>query len=297
MPPLQLATVPAINPVIQQWVVGLESLDYRLRQRKLRRMTPPMDRFLYKYVSWGEYSERNLHTTVVKSMLRLNAPSTFNDPFELAAHLVTTATEAQKRERFERLVETQSVGKTASEKSAAVDKLMTTPDSEIVPVWQKSLERTRSAMGVCCFAGSGNNTLMWSHYASDHKGICLQFDRALDLPTFSHAIHVQYEPALPDINFIVELQKDIGAILARKHPCWQYEAESRIIIDGQAGRYLRFRPNALSGVIYGCRAEYGAHEAIERLLRQRREAGLPPIKVFRAQQHSRRYKIVVKRIA
>ena len=159
---------------------------------------------------------------------------------------------------------------------------MATPDSEIVPIWQKSLERTRSAMGVCCFAGSG---------------ICLQFDRALDLPTFSHAIHVQYESALPDINFIVELKKDIGAILARKHPCWRYEAESRIIIDGQAGRYIKYRPEALSGLIYGCRAAYGVHETIERLLRQRREVGLPPIKVFRAQQHSRRYKIAVIRAA
>jgi hypothetical protein len=146
---------------------------------------------------------------------------------------------------------------------------MATPDSEIMPVWQNSLERTRNAMGVCCFAGSGNNTLMSSHYASDHKGICLQFDRALDLPTFSHAIHVEYEPALPAINFIVELKKDIDAILARKHPCWRYEAESRIIIDGQPGRYLQFRPEALSRLIYGCRAEYGLHETIERLLRQR----------------------------
>jgi hypothetical protein len=293
MPALQLATVPSINPAIQKWILEMESLDYRLRQRALRRMTPPMERFLYKYFPWGGYSEGNLHNAIVKSMLRLNPPSTFNDPFELAARLVTTATEAQKRERFENLVETQSIGKTAAQKAAAVDKLMATPDSEIVPVWQRSLERTRSAMGVCCFAGSGNSTLMWSHYGSEHKGICLQFDRALDLPTFSHAIHVQYEPVLPDINFIVELKKDIGAILARKHPCWQYEAESRIIIDGQAGRYFRFRPEALTGIIYGCRAEYPSHEMIERLLRQRREAGFPPIEIYHARQHPRRYKIVV----
>jgi hypothetical protein len=294
-PPPTLAIVPAINPAIRQWILDTESLDYSLRQRVLRRMRPPMELFLYKYLPWGGYSERNLHSAIVGSMLRLNAPSTFNDPFELAAYLVTTATEVQKRERFENLVGTQSINKTAAQQSAAVDKLMATPDSEIMPVWQKSLERTRNAMGVCCFAGSGNNTLMWSHYASDHQGICLQFDRALDLPTFSHAIHVEYEPALPAINFIVELKKDIGAILARKHPCWRYEAESRIIIDGQAGRYLQFRPEALSGLIYGCRAEYGLHETIERLLRQRREAGLPPINLYRARQHSRRYKIVVNR--
>ena len=30
--------------------------------------------------------------------------------------------------------------------------------------------------GIACFTTKNDNTLLWSHYADEHQGICLEFD-------------------------------------------------------------------------------------------------------------------------
>ncbi len=34
----------------------------------------------------------------------------------------------------------------------------------------------RASIGVICFSSNYDNILMWSHYANNHKGICIEFD-------------------------------------------------------------------------------------------------------------------------
>ena len=60
-----------------------------LQQRRLRLRNPPqLSRFLYKYRGFsGEYAEKNLRDMIVHSVLRLSAPSTFNDPYEFFVHI------------------------------------------------------------------------------------------------------------------------------------------------------------------------------------------------------------------
>jgi len=48
---------------------------------------------------------------------------------------------------------------------------MSEKEEYLLPGWQKSLSQIRDEAGVYCFAGNAKNLLMWSHYASDHKGL------------------------------------------------------------------------------------------------------------------------------
>ena len=91
-----LAILPP-NREIDPWVATMLSVDLGTRRHVLKRFKPtPMPPFLYKYFSSnGPYSHRNLRDVIVGSVLRLNPPSGFNDPFEMRAHFVMTGTEEE----------------------------------------------------------------------------------------------------------------------------------------------------------------------------------------------------------
>ena len=288
-----LATLPR-NKDIQPWVQQMLQLSVCDRRRALKMMTMPM--FLYKYFSADRpYSHQNLHDVIAGSVLRLNSPSKFNDPFEMAAHFVMTATDDQKRARFEALAREQAPHLGWRAVQARIASLMASDESFFTPNWQQSLNGVRDIAGVYCFAGSARSTLMWSHYASEHGGVCLQFDRTLDIATLSHALHVKYVPDLPVLNWVVNFHQGIGEMMFSKHPCWEYEQESRIMIFGQAGRYLPFAPQALRRLIFGCRVDAKLVDAVQKSLEERAAAGHPKVDVYVASTHPKKYRLVMRR--
>lgn len=88
--------------------------------------------------------------------------------------------------------------------------------------WRK---RTASRLGLLCFSKSWRNPVLWSHYADEHKGICLGFD----VPeSFLYEVkyvseRLQFEQLVPDE---VQLQQ----LLRTKFKDWEYEAEYRRIV-------------------------------------------------------------------
>jgi hypothetical protein len=100
---------------------------------------------------------------------------------------------------------------------------------------------------------------------------------------------------LPVLNWIVGFHEDIAKMLLSKDACWEYEQESRILINDQAGRYLPFAPRALRRIIYGCRVGMDLIEAVETFLAERAAAGHPPVEIYTAGQHPRKYRLVVTR--
>jgi hypothetical protein len=295
-PAYPIAMLPP-NGLIDPWVARMLSLDLRSRRHVLKQFKPePLPPFLYKYFSSNQaYSHQNLRDVIVESVLRMNPPSEFNDPFEMRAHILMNGTEEERLARFESLARQQAPHLGWRALQARIQALMSGTQEDFTPTWQQSLKNIREETGVYCFAGSAKNTLMWSHYASNHKGVCLQFERVRDLAILSHAIQVRYTPDLPVLNWIVGFHEGIGDMLFAKHPCWEYERESRILIYGQAGRYLPFGPQALRKLILGCRAEAAFVEAVNGWLEERAAIGHPSIDVYFARQHPKKYRLVVAR--
>ena len=101
---------------------------------------------------------------------------------------------------------------------------------------------------------------MWSHYANDHKGICLEF--ANDNPLIKHARPVHYKNDYPEWtpqNFVLNTDANVLELVLTKAMDWSYEREWRIIASGLDGpmklyneNFVKLPPGALSAIIIGC---------------------------------------------
>ena len=269
----------------------------RLQQRRLRLKNPEqLSRFLYKYWGFsGEYAEQNVRNIIVYSVLRLSAPATFNDPYEMFVHIVVEGTPEQRLERFSRLVAQQAPAESQQRQAEMVRFLMERPDAEHAERCLRSISGIRQRSGMFCFAGDPRSTLMWSHYADDHHGECLQFERMKDFLTLGHAVRTDYRENLPVVNWIVNFHSDVEQLLLAKHPCWGYEQERRITSIDNANRYLQLRPDALTGIIFGCRTQKPQMDLIDRLLAERAALGAPAVKTYVVAQHPTKYRLVIRR--
>lgn len=269
----------------------------RLQQRRLRLRNPEqLSRFLYKYRGFnGEYAERNLRNLIVYSVLRLSAPATFNDPYEMFVHIIVEGTPEQRLDRFSRLVATQAPAETPERQAEMVRTLMERADAEHAERCQRSISGIKQRSGVFCFAGDPRSTLMWSHYADDHHGVCLQFERMKDFLTLGHAVRTNYREDLPVVNWIVDFHRDVEQLLLAKHPCWEYEQERRITSIDNADRYIQLRPDALTGIIFGCRTQKPQMDFIDKLLAERQALGAPAVKTYVVAQHPTKYRLVIRR--
>jgi hypothetical protein len=291
-----IANFPSANEFIQRWNQTLDRLDYRGRRQVLwRRIRPPLPRFLYKYRRLDQpHSSEKLRETLVESVLQLRPPAGFNDPFDTSARFVVEGTVEQRRARFKEIVRTRTPRVSWKEQERTIRRLMSATAKELSEVCQASLAGLRNSTGVYCFAGTPRSTLMWSHYAQDHTGICLQFERVHDHHVLLHALPVVYDDSYPIVNWIVGMHRAIGTMLFAKDPAWKYEQESRIVLPDQAGRYLRLRPAALRGIILGCRSDSAVVATVDDLLAQRAARGHPPIHVYKATQHPNRFRLVIR---
>jgi hypothetical protein len=103
----------------------------------------------------------------------------------------------------------------------------------------------RSDMRICSLSGVNDSIVMWSHYANNHMGFCLEYhvaNLALD-PTIIGWLHpVRYSSQLFDVTEYLEAAKryfnsggplfsNWMAMIAACHksPGWAYEKEWRIV--------------------------------------------------------------------
>lgn len=124
-----------------------------------------------------------------------------------------------------------------------------------VKIDRASLEVAKSTMknyGVFSLSEPNDNILMWTHYADEHRGICLEFTRSETntLGNPEHCVPVCYSNEVPTF-MPLELQEKpaVSKVLTTKGLYWEYEAEWRVI-SHQSNVALPF-PGDLTGVIFG----------------------------------------------
>jgi len=113
---------------------------------------------------------------------------------------------------------------------------------------------------VYCLTPNENNLLMWSHYADNHKGLCLQFD--VRCQQIGEAYKVHYQEQLPtSLVGAADDQETIKALLT-KSDIWAYEEEYRLLARDYlrplgdfpltVGNYAKLDDTALIGIVIGC---------------------------------------------
>ena len=88
--------------------------------------------------------------------------------------------------------------------------------------WRK---RKAAKLGLLCFSKSWQNPVLWSHYADEHKGICLGFD----IPA-SCLYEVEYVPHRLQFEQLIPEERQLQQLLRTKFKDWAYEGEHRRIV-------------------------------------------------------------------
>jgi hypothetical protein len=188
---------------------------------------------LYKYQPITKYSLSNLSQR--KNWIA--NPFDFNDPFEF---------------RMSEIYYTNKDGK--------LD-FLNVESANARILYKESLEK----FGVVCYSSNALNTLMYSHYADHHKGMCLEFEIPNDKT--KSIKRVSYKDQLEEFNFTFEkelLKKELIKICITKSKAWKYENEYRQIFYQK--HFLANYPGKLTGIIFGCKTSKSDIELVVSIL-------------------------------
>ena len=198
------------------------------------------DGLIYKYVSFE---------TAIKiiegNCLQYSQSKNFNDPFDLTNSLLDTSI---SRDDITKLI-TEGFITTDEERQKIIDYNLANPD--ILPsVFLKTLDEAKAEMGITCFSKSPFNTLMWSHYANKHSGICLGFCFNESGGNGLMQLAVGYANEIKPRNYFKETIFSIYNWIYTKSAVWKYEEEVRRTYINKNG-LIEFEANELREIYYG----------------------------------------------
>jgi hypothetical protein len=258
--------------------------------------------FLYKFRKVDLEKPGRLEDIIIRSNLFLSSPTSFNDPFDMKPLATAEGDVASLLNKIDSLPAPSAKAKRDAKKRArtvwqeqGIDGIAR--EFKIEEVVQSLFADT----GVFCFSTIGRkssrdtgprNTLMWSHYGDSHRGICLQFQVSKDPRILRNLVRVSYTDNYPTINWLSSKHhEECLSAATNKHSKWSYEHEWRYVRLNSANTKVQFSPCFLAGIILGAKVDEATITEINRLLTKRQEAGLPPIKKYKAHAEMSSYKI------
>ena len=283
---------------IKNLEIALENSSYFERRIFLRkRVDKSYPRFFYRYISLDSTDNKSinkLRDIIVESTLWLSSRDAFNDPFDIKAKVIIQGGPDKLRNKIKELLKTHKPELGGIQRNQEINRIMAN-QSELLKNINNSTEKSFKNIGACCFTTNPRNLLMWSHYANQHKGIVLQFEVARDTSAFLKTLPVCYVKDYPIINWANETENEIRKGFINKFEDWAYESEWRIIHAVGANTYIDFEPEALTGVIFGCKSDNNIKDVVNQLLAERTQKNMPPVIIYNACMHDSKYKVLIKR--
>ena len=259
---------------------------------------------LYKYRRLDDYTIESLY----RKSIWLSNYKELNDPFEslmkydLEKHLIEYFLETDFESDFSR-----NYGVSLSEEDLKLIRNSREPynvyydlcEQKSLPTFKKPtksqlrenivklFEKYREYSYLGCFSEINDSLLMWSHYADNGKGICVEYclnniDISYLFPVFYS--YEMYEFSIKDLHTLVR-----NLIKAKD---WEYEQEWRIVYltdkMKQNNHYVKI-PTP-TRIFLGPRFDENASGSIDALAKI---AGDLKVPIFKTQLSSKEYKIVV----
>lgn len=148
---------------------------------------------------------------IMKHGLLLQAPDSYNDPFDCLAGVNVWS----PKHRF---------APDAATIEAAMSELKSLPTQYQLSSYDTHHDmRVSYSSATTCFSEQPDEHLLWSHYGDKHKGICLAFEVA-DLNNELHPC--AYQSAMPKA---AAWRTDNTALALIKGTAWSYEKEWRVV--------------------------------------------------------------------
>jgi len=202
-----------------------------------------MSNSLFKYCEINEYTIKNLRN----NQLYFNAPKNYNDPYEGIFGIKIK--DIDLKYKFLQFIYQHKYEELISSK-LSIDDLLEHTRIEYVNQFLKD-------MRICCMSYINNSMLMWTHYAKQHEGICIEFDSSDDI--FLIGSSVNYSEKVPVLNInsiddisISKIMEIYGKIVATKHIDWNYEKEYRIFRYLGSSR-INYKPSSIKAIYFGLR--------------------------------------------
>lgn len=176
-------------------------------------------RLAYKYVppDRSSYFQDNL--------LRFTQPGCLNDPFECRPGIGPTVAL-----QLMQLATGEGHGPIAVVTKEHSDRIF-------VPYLERIADRLNRMIGMLCLSMRWNSSLMWSHYAANHKGFCVGFDidhdffkgRPIEHGGWGPIHPVVYSDRRPFVVLEPVAPAQVLTLLTTKHVDWAYEEEMRLL--------------------------------------------------------------------
>lgn len=259
---------------------------------------------LYKYRSIPHHKsariQRKLRHPLVQLLLSNElwlAPTvSFNDPFDGRAGYEILERDDELRQKMNAHARYLAI-EHGLPTDVRVDEEIVQHPERLVRVLEEGHERMRRMLGICALTTDAHNPLMWSHYADEHRGICIQLDASCDLRNLL-AQPVEYSntyPVMADIFRPMTERADIVPFL-RKSEHWAYEREWRLVDTKHVNAPRSFSPSALTSVIFGLRTPQQDKDYVLRLLDEREKKYNVRPAVYDAAEARRRYRVRFRRL-
>ena len=196
-----------------------------------------------------------------ESKIYFSHPASFNDPLECTIPLKIDEYDLYK-DKFHDFIE-KTVSSAIGKREDATDR-----NKRIYEAIEFGIPSENCL--IICFAKDGNNQLMWSHYADQHKGICLCYEfpdstdewisniewsssirydmENYDLQWYGNSVIYQKKrpaleianPELPTEKWTLKNDYKITDAIFTKPLCWAYEQEWRLALFLPFGSKVAF---------------------------------------------------------
>ena len=217
-------------------------------------MDYPEVNHLYKYCAYNT----NSLSILINKKIWVAKPDSFNDPFDCNIKINPKDFDVEAFKKY--LYMTGRITK----------KL---PWKNCIKPFEEFLKKDVKNFGVFSMSQINDNILMWSHYADQHKGFCIEFDRLPNnlLGDFEITQPVNYSCDYPKLVFFDSSGKQDLSIFKKtlfyKAKDWAYEKEWRLIYD--EGDREETMPANISSIIFGLRMSIEHKRAIQDILADR----------------------------
>jgi len=225
------------------------------------------DRRLYKFRSLADETQKQrLRDIILGHRIRFSRPSELNDPIEgKPIYTLGDWTSEPYRLMFaEWAWQTQKHVPTPPPRDAFHRWILEQPrqvhEQHVASINADNHAAIEQKWRVLSLSATSTHDLMWSHYADGHKGVALVFDASRG--EFALAYKVAYTAERIPLDITTQdLMEILRATLLSKRESWAYEQEFRCIAPELwepdtlrlDGRFLRFAPAQLLGVILGAK--------------------------------------------
>lgn len=139
--------------------------------------------------------------------------------------------------------------------------------------------------GILCLSETPASILMWSHYAANHTGVCMEFERTPENKLGKCALPIEYRNDRNESN-------DVNGLIFRKYEGWSYEKEWRIL-ERNANALHPF-PGGLLSITCGAKMDSSTKSFIQNLVDLENGQMRHKIRVLDAEMCLSHYQIVQK---